>query len=80
MNMIEYKLNNMINTLNQAIYESETAVDDPDKGYPYAAGYARSALKMILDDVKNLQELIEIEKAQMPDDSYIMDNDFDDSM
>lgn len=80
MNFTEYKLNNMVNTLEQAIRESEIAVNDPDKGYPYAAGYARSALKMILDDVKNLQELIEIEKAQVPDDSYIMDNDFDDSM
>ena len=80
MNFTEYKLSNMVKTIEQAIYESEMAIGDPEKGYPYASGYARSALKMILDDVKNLQELIEIEKAQVPDDSYIMDNDFDDSM
>jgi hypothetical protein len=78
MQVIEYKLNNIVRTLEQSIYESEMAIGDNEKGYPYAAGYARSALKMVLDDVKNLQELIEMEKAQMPDDSYIMDNDYAD--
>lgn len=78
MSYIDEKLNRIVITLNQAIYESETAVNDVQKSYPYAAGYARSALKMVLDDVKNLQELIEMEKAQMPDDSYIMDNDYAD--
>lgn len=56
--MIDEKLNRIVKNFEQAIHESETAVDDPEKGYPYAAGYARSALKMILDDVKHLQTMI----------------------
>ena len=41
-------------TCAQAICEAECAIDDPNKGYPYAAGYSRSALKNVLDDVNFL--------------------------
>jgi hypothetical protein len=41
-------------TCEQAIYENEVALDDPNKGYPYAAGYSRSALKSIVEDVSYL--------------------------
>jgi fibronectin type 3 domain-containing protein len=38
----------------QSIYECYDAEDDPNKGYPYAAGYSRSALKNILENVNYL--------------------------
>ena len=58
---VQLKLNKIVRDLEQAIYESEMAVDDPEKGYPYAAGYARSALKMVLDDVEMLQSYLKRE-------------------
>jgi len=53
--MIENKLNNIARVLKKAIYESEMAIGDKEKGYPYASGYARGALKMVLEDIKDLQ-------------------------
>lgn len=53
--IIEEKLNNIVRTLEQAVYESEIAIDDPEKGYAYAAGYSRSALKSVLDDIQTLK-------------------------
>lgn len=53
--MIDEKLNKIVKDIEMAIYESEMAIGDSNKGYPYAAGYARSALKSVLDDVKFLQ-------------------------
>lgn len=47
--------------LEQAIYESETAINDPEKGYPYAAGYSRAAMKSVLDDVQLLKSYLENE-------------------
>ena len=49
--MIDEKLNNIIEVLERAICESETAIDDPEKGYPYACGYSREAMKGVLNDV-----------------------------
>jgi hypothetical protein len=48
------QLNKIVRTCEQAIYEAETALNDDNKGYPYAAGYSRSALKNVLDDVNFL--------------------------
>lgn len=48
------QLNNIVGTLEQAIYANETAIDDPEKGYPYAAGYSRSALKQVLTNINDL--------------------------
>jgi hypothetical protein len=48
------QLNKIVSTCEQAIYESEAALSDNNKGYPYAAGYSRSALKNVLDDVNFL--------------------------
>lgn len=61
--MINEILDRIIRTTNQAIYESETALDDPEKGYAYAAGYARQALKMVLDDVNYLKSLVPVEQV-----------------
>ena len=58
---VQLKLNKIVRDLTQAIYESEMAVDHPEKGYPYAAGYSRSALKMVLDDVEMLQSYLKDE-------------------
>ena len=82
--MIENKLNSIAKTLEQAIYESEMAIGDNDKGYPYASGYARSALKLVLEDIKDLKSRInvdnEIDAMYAVSDAYIMENDYDDSM
>ena len=51
--MVE-QLNKIARTCAQALCEMETALDDANKGYPYAAGYSRSALKNVLDDVQFL--------------------------
>ena len=48
------QLNRIAQTCDQAIYENETAINDANKGYPYAAGYSRSALKSVLDDCNHL--------------------------
>ena len=51
--MIE-QLNNIASVCEQAIYANETALNDPEKGYPYAAGYSRSALQDVLQKVKSM--------------------------
>lgn len=55
---VESKLNKIIITCEKAIYESEMAIGDTEKSYPYAAGYARSALKMVLNDIEELKQYI----------------------
>ena len=54
--MVE-QLNKIARTCAQALCEMETALDDTNKGYPYAAGYSRSALKSVLYDVHYLLKL-----------------------
>lgn len=57
--LIESKLNKIVNTLTQSIDESILAVDDPQKGYPYVAGYSRAAMKEVLSEVEEiLKELM----------------------
>ena len=46
------QLNRIVKTCEQAIYESEMAIGDSNKGYPYASGYSRSALKNVLEEVQ----------------------------
>ena len=58
---VQLKLNKIVKDLEQSIYESEMAIDHPEKGYPYAAGYSRAALKMVLDDVQLLKSYLENE-------------------
>jgi hypothetical protein len=57
----EYKLNEIVRICDQAIYESEMAIGDNEKGYPYASGYARSALQLILDEIKLLKTHLQSE-------------------
>lgn len=50
----------LIDRLNNAINVSNEAVDEKDKGYPFATGYSRSAMMEVADDlsaiVKELRE------------------------
>ena len=50
----------LIDRLNNAINVSNEAVDEEDKGYPFATGYSRSAMSSVADDlsaiVKELRE------------------------
>ena len=50
----------LIDRLNYAINVSNEAVDDKDKGYPFATGYSRSAMMGVADDlsaiVKQMRE------------------------
>ena len=53
----------LIDRLNCAINVSNEAVDDKDKGYPFATGYSRSAMSSVADDlskiVKQMREEVE---------------------
>lgn len=50
----------LIDRLNTAINVCYEAVDDKDKGYPFATGYSRSAMMGVADDlgkiVKQMRE------------------------
>ena len=50
--IIKSKLDRILDTCNGAILVNETSVNDPDKGYPYACGYSRSALQNVVADVE----------------------------
>lgn len=44
----------LIDRLNNAINVSNEAVDDKDKGYPFATGYSRSAMSSVADDLSKI--------------------------
>jgi len=44
----------LIDRLNYAINVSNEAVDDKDKGYPFATGYSRSAMSSVADDLSKI--------------------------
>ena len=44
----------LIDRLNTAINVSNEAVDDKDKGYPFATGYSRSAMIGVADDLSKI--------------------------
>ena len=52
--IIETKLNRIVDTLNQSIDESVLAINDPQKGYPYATGYSRATMKQVLSEVEEI--------------------------
>ena len=52
--IIESKLNRIVDTLNKSIDESLLAIGDPEKGYPYATGYSRSAMQQVLTEVEEI--------------------------
>lgn len=44
----------LIDRLNNAINVSNEAVDEKDKGYPFATGYSRSAMGSVADDLSKI--------------------------
>ena len=53
---ITNRLQFLIERLEHAVDVTESAPEDPDKGYPYATGYARSAMEdtaRLLRDLKD---------------------------
>ena len=56
------RLEYLIERLENAVEVCYTAPEDKEKGYPYAAGYARSCLK---ETAKQLKELIKNETGDL---------------
>jgi len=51
---IDEQLIMLIDRLNNAINVSNEAVDEKDKGYPFATGYSRSAMGSVADDLSKI--------------------------
>ncbi len=56
MNISKELLSTVIDNLEGAVKESSLALQDETKGYPYAAGYSRSAMTSAIRDLKYIQE------------------------
>jgi len=55
LNVTKDEINVMIRQLQNAINVCYTAPEDPDnEGYPYATGYAKSAMKQVVEDLQRL--------------------------
>jgi hypothetical protein len=50
------QLKKVIESLEKAIKVNQLTQDDPDKGYPYAAGYSCSAMKTAVSDLSMIVE------------------------
>ena len=51
---LETQLQVVIDGLIDSVYVNYGAIDDPDKGYPYAAGYSRSACKSAVEQLESI--------------------------
>ena len=51
-------IDQLIKDLENSICVSNIAIDDPNKGYPYAYGYSSSTLKQTVDQLKSIQSLL----------------------
>ena len=51
---LETQLQVVIDGLIDSVYVNYDAIDDPDKGYPYAAGYSRSACKSAVEQLESI--------------------------
>jgi hypothetical protein len=55
LNVTKDEINVIIRQLQNAINVCYTAPEDPDnEGYPYATGYAKSAMKQVVEDLQRL--------------------------
>ena len=55
MNVTKDELNLIIERLEDAVNVCYTAPENPkDEGYPYATGYARSAMLGVIEDLRRL--------------------------
>ena len=63
MNMfpIDDQLVMLIDRLNNAVNVCHEAPDNEDQGYPYATGYARSAMSDVADDLSAIVEQLRSE-------------------
>ena len=56
---INQQLSNIIDRLNEALNVCYTAPDREDEGYPYATGYARSAIEGSVESLVELQQQLQ---------------------
>ena len=54
MNVTKQELDLIIERLQEAINVCHTAPDNTDEGWPYATGYARSAMQGAVEDLQRL--------------------------
>ena len=54
MNVTKQELDLIINRLQDAIHVCHTAPDNKDEGWPYATGFARSAMQGAVEDLQRL--------------------------
>lgn len=47
-------LQRVIDSLNSAVTVNYESIDDEERGYPYAAGYSRSAMKAAVEDLSRI--------------------------
>ena len=60
MYLIDQQLTNIIDRLNEAVNVCYSAPDIEDQGYPYATGYARSAMSASAEQLVELQQQLRI--------------------
>lgn len=51
---LETQLQVVIDGLKDAVNVNYEAIDDPDKGYPFAAGYSRSACNTAAEQLESI--------------------------
>ena len=56
---INQQLSNIIDRLNEAVNVCYEAPNNEDQGYPYATGYARSAMLNSAEQLAELQEQLQ---------------------
>ena len=56
---INQQLSNIIDRLNDAVNICYTAPDREDEGYPYATGYARSAIQGSVESLVKVQQQLQ---------------------
>tara|TARA_B100002019_G_scaffold123348_1_gene106135 strand:+ start:155 stop:370 length:216 start_codon:yes stop_codon:yes gene_type:complete len=59
MYLIDQQLSNIIDRLNEALNVCYTAPDREDEGYPYATGYARSAIEGSVESLVKVQQQLQ---------------------
>ena len=56
---INQQLSNIIDRLNEAVNVCYEAPNNEDQGYPYATGFARSAMLSVSEQLAELQEQLQ---------------------
>ena len=53
----------IIERLKDGVFVTYEAPENPDQGYPYATGYARSSMKGVIEDLQRLVEQLQEDEA-----------------